>query len=298
MSNEIILVTGATGKQGGATARRLLAAGRPVRALVRDPEAPAALELAAAGAELVVGDFDDRDSVAAAVAGVRSVFAVPPATYNPGGWDVEREAERGEGLVAAASAAGVDHFVFTSIASFKVEGSWGTGGKRRIEAAAMASGMRWTILRPVRFMENYLLRESVVDGIANGVHRHLFPGDRPVQVIAVDDVAEIAALALLDPARFHGRTLELAGDSILFSEAAETITRATGIELRYQEADESDAAALGPEIANVWRLSRSGIGWHADIDAIREIHPGLRTFDAWLAETGAARIKALLTAEQ
>lgn len=295
MSNETILVTGATGKQGGATARRLLAAGQSVRVLVRDADAPAARELAAAGAELAVGDFDAPDTVAAAVAGVRAVFLIPPAIYGPTGWNLELEAARGEKFIEAARAAGVDRIVFSGIASFDSDRSWGAEGKRRIEDAVVASGMRWTILRPVRFMENYLLRGSVADGIVDGVHRHLFPADRPIQIIAVDDVAAIAVLALTDPDRFHGRTLELAGDAVPFPVAAQAITRATGIEIRYEEISEAEAAAMGPEIAGVWQKTRAGVGWHADIAEVREILPSLRTLDDWLAETGAAQIKSLLT---
>ncbi|NNH72695.1 NmrA family NAD(P)-binding protein [Nocardia uniformis] len=292
---ELILITGATGKQGGATARRLLAAGTPVRALVRDPEAPAALELAAAGAELAVGDFDSPDTIDAAVAGVRAVMGVPPASYGPEGWDSDLEARRGEYLVEAARRAGIEQFVFTGIASFAQEGRWGAEGKRRIEDAVTASGMRWTVLRPVRFMENYLLRGLAVDGIRDGVHRHLFPADRPIQVIAVDDVAAFAQLAFADPDRFHGRTLELAGDARTMPDAARAISQATGIEVRFEEFTEGEAAAMGPEVVAVWRQSRAGAGWRADIPALREIHPALRTFDTWLAETGAAQLKALLT---
>ncbi|MBF6182612.1 NmrA family NAD(P)-binding protein [Nocardia otitidiscaviarum] len=294
MPNDTILVTGATGKQGGATARRLLAAGVPVRALVRDAATPGALELASAGAELAVGDLDDRDSVSAAVTDVRAVFAVPPAAYGAGGWDIDLEAHRGERLVEACRAAGVDQFVFTGVASFEQPGSWGAEGKRRIEAAVAASGMRWTVLRPVRFMENYFLPKGAVEGIEDGVHRHLFPADRPIQVIAVDDIAAFAVLVLADPDRFHGHTYELAGDALTMPAAAAAIARATGTALRYEEIGESEALALGPEIAAVWRLSRSGRGWHADIPALRELLPGLRTFETWLSETGAARLKSLM----
>ncbi|NUS45513.1 MAG: NmrA family NAD(P)-binding protein, partial [Mycobacteriaceae bacterium] len=89
--NELILVTGATGKQGGATARALLADGRRVRALVRDPAAPAAEALAAAGAELAVGDFDAPDTLAPALKDASGIFLVPPAAFGPQGWDVELE---------------------------------------------------------------------------------------------------------------------------------------------------------------------------------------------------------------
>ncbi|MFC9997574.1 NmrA family NAD(P)-binding protein [Nocardia sp. NPDC127526] len=292
--SDLVLITGATGKQGGATARQLLRAGRPVRALVRDRESAAAQELAAAGAELAVGDFDDRDSIAAALAGVGAVLLVPPALYQAGGWDVDLEARRGQNLVAAAVAAGVDQIVFTGIASFREERNWGSVGKRRIEDAVRASGLRWTILRPVRFMENYLLEGSVVDGIVDGVHRHLFAGDQPLQMIAVDDVAAFAVLAFTDPARFHGEILELAGDSPTPVGAAAEISESTGHPIRYQEITMAEAEAMGPELANVWRQTRAGQGWHADIPALREILPSLRTLDAWLAETGGAQLKALL----
>ncbi|MFE9575865.1 NmrA family NAD(P)-binding protein [Nocardia sp. NPDC006044] len=296
--HNLVLVTGATGQQGGATARRLLADGRAVRALVRDPSAPAARALAAAGAELAVGDFDAPGTLPAALAGATALFAVPPAAHGPQGWDVDLEARRGIALVDAARAAGVEQIVFTGIASFHGDDhTWGAGGKHRIEAAVAASGTRYTLLRPVRFMENYLMRGLPVDGIVDGVHRHLFPADRPMKVIALADIADIAALAFADPDRWHGKTLELAGDAPTPPAAAEAISRATGHPIRYQELDETAAAELGDAIAQAWRLMRTTGGWRADIAAVREIHPGLRTFDAWLAETGAAQIKSLMDSD-
>ncbi|WP_067669689.1 NmrA family NAD(P)-binding protein [Nocardia miyunensis] len=289
-----ILVTGATGKQGGATARTLLAEGIPVRALVRDPDAPAARALAELGAELAIGDFDAPDTIAAAVSDVRAVFGVPPAAFGPDGWDVELEATRGEALVAASRAAGVEQFVFTGVASFARNERWGVNGKLRIERAVADSGMRYTLLRPVRFMENYLAQGFLVDGIHDGVNRHLFPADLPIQMIAVDDIAAVAALAFAEPDRLHGRTLGLAGDQLTMREAAARITEAIGIPVRYEEIPESEAAERGPEIRNVWRLAREGDTWRADIPALREIHPGLRSFDTWLAEIGAAQLKSLL----
>ncbi|MTE12958.1 NmrA family NAD(P)-binding protein [Nocardia aurantiaca] len=292
--NDLILVTGATGKQGGATARRLLAVGRRVRALVRDPESPAAQELAAAGAELAVGNFDAPDSLTAALSGVGSAFLVPPATFGPHGWDVGMEVERGTRFIDAARAAGVEYIVFTTVASYTEDGKWGAQGKRQVEEALRGSGLQWTILRPVRFMENYFMRGFPIDGINDGVHRQLFPADRPVQAIAVDDIAVFAQLAFDDPARFHGEILELAGDDPTMPAAAAAISAAIGHPVRYEEASEAEAEAMGPEVVAAWRLSRQGQGWHADIPALREIHPGLRTLDAWLAETGAARLKSLL----
>lgn len=291
-SDKTILVTAATGKQGGATARRLLAAGWRVRALVRDPAAPAARALAEAGAELALGDFDDAASVTGAVAGAHGVFAVPPATYGPRGWDIELEYRRGAVLVAAAVVAGVEHFVFTGIASFTGTAALpGYEGKHRIEDRIRASGVAYTLLRPVRFMENYLFRDAPIDGIHNGVHRHMFPPGRPMQIIAVDDVGYFAAAAFADPDRFAGRTLELAGDDPTPVEAAAVIGETLGSEIRYERMELSRAAALGEEIADTWKLLDAGSSWHADIPELKRLHPGLKSLRQWLAADGAKRIE-------
>ncbi|MEV6337948.1 NmrA family NAD(P)-binding protein [Nocardia vinacea] len=287
-----ILVTGATGKQGGATARRLLADGIAVRALVRDPQAPAARVLADAGAELVTGDFDTPATLDAAVAGARGVFLVPPAAFGPNGWQAELEATRGIATIDAAERAGVEQIVFTGVASMTDDATWGQAGKSSIEKAAAASGLRYTLLRPVRFMENYVLRGSPVDGIIDGVHKHLFPADQPLQMIAIDDIAAFAALAFADPDSFHGRTLELAGDAITPVAALAAITRATGYPVRYHEFTEAEADGIGEQIGNTWRLLRESAGWHADIPALREIYPALTTLESWLTTTGAAMIKS------
>jgi uncharacterized protein YbjT (DUF2867 family) len=230
---------------------------------------------------------------AAAVAGARGVFLVPPAAFGPNGWNAELEATRGLAVIDAAKRASVDQIVFTGVASMTDDAAWGQAGKGSIEAATAASGLRYTLLRPVRFMENYVLRGSPVDGIVDGVQKHLFPADKPVQMIAIDDIAAFAALAFADPDRFHGRTLELAGDALTPVAALAAITRATGYPVRYHEVTEAEADALGEQIGNTWRLlHESGGGWHADIPALREIYPALNTLESWLGTTGAAQIKA------
>ncbi|MFF2086299.1 NmrA family NAD(P)-binding protein [Nocardia sp. NPDC058176] len=293
MSSELpVLVTGATGQQGGATVRRLLADGVPVRALVRDRDTAAARALAEAGAELALGSFDDADSLRAAATGTRAVFLVPVAAYTAGGWDVSDEARHGIAVVDAAVAAGVEQIVFTGVASAGDPDSWGMQGKVRIEQAVAASGLRYTLLRPVRFMENYLLQGSPVDGVRPpGVHYHLFPADRPLQMIALDDIAAFAALAFADPDGWHGRAIELAGEAITPVDAAAVISEATGRAVHYREATEAEADAIGPQLGSVWRLARqSGGGWHADVDALRTLYPPLTSLRDWLDRGGAERI--------
>jgi uncharacterized protein YbjT (DUF2867 family) len=290
-----ILVTGATGKQGGATARRLLAGGRPVRALVRDPAAPAAAALAAAGAALVRGDFDDPTTLPPALDGVGAVFGIPPVAIRPGGPEAGPEVIRGRALIDAAAAAGIEQIVFSTVASASVTstGPAGSAGKALIEQYLRDHIARPTVLRPVRFMTNYLSAGVMgIDGISGGVHRHLFPPDEPMPVIALEDVAEFAALAFADPARFGGRTLELAGDQPTPVEAAAAISEATGVPVRYEQLTDAEATAISPDMAEIRKRWQAGDRWHADVEALRVIHPGLRTLGDWLAESGAAAIRA------
>ncbi|WP_433172521.1 NmrA family NAD(P)-binding protein [Actinoallomurus sp. CA-150999] len=289
-----ILVTGATGKQGGATARRLLTGGWPVRALVRDLAAPAAAALAAAGAQLVRGDFDDPASLPPAFDGTAAVFGIPPVAFGPAGPDTDLEVARGRVLIDAAAAAGIEQVVFSTVASTSTA-SWAEG-KVLIEQYLRDHIALPTVLRPVRFMTNYLSTGAIgVDGIVHGVHRHIFTPHEPMQVIALEDIAEFAALAFADPARFAGRTLELAGDEPTPVEAAAAISEATGIPVRYEQLTDGEAAAFSPMIADTKKRWEAGHRWHADIEALRVIHPGLRTLTDWLTESGAAAIRAHLT---
>ncbi|MFG1959857.1 NmrA family NAD(P)-binding protein [Nonomuraea sp. NPDC049028] len=286
-----ILVTGATGKQGGATARRLLAGGWPVRALVRDLTAPAATALAAAGAQLVRGDFDDRASLPPALDGAAALFGIPPLSFT-----TDLEVARGRALIDAAAAAGIKQVVFSTLASASTEVP-GSAGKALIEQYLHDHIALPTVLRPVRFMTNYLSDGAIgIDGISNGVHRHLFTPHEPMQIIALEDIAEFAALAFAEPTRFAGRTLELAGDEPTPVEAAAAITEATGIPVRYEQVTDEEAAAISSEVAEIRKHWHTGHRWHADIESLRVIHPGLRTLTDWLTESGAAAIRAHLTA--
>ncbi len=291
-----VLVTGATGKQGGATARRLLAKGRPVRALVRDTTTPAAAALAAAGAELARGDFDDPASLPPALDGAAAVFAIPPVAFGPAGPDTDLEVARGRALIDATAAAGIEQVVLSTVATTS-PASRGGEGKALIERYLRDHIALPTVLRPVRFMTNYVGTGFLgVDGLtADGVHRHLFPPHEPVQIIALADIAEFATLAFARPDRFAGRTLELAGDQPTPVEAAAAISAATGIPIRYEQLTDDEAAAINPTIAETRKRLAAGDHWHADIDALRVIHPGLRTLTDWLTETGAAAIRAHLT---
>ncbi|MGW0436627.1 NmrA/HSCARG family protein [Micromonospora sp. NPDC003197] len=283
--NKIVLVSGATGRQGGATARHLLARGWQVRALVRDPNAPAARELSRAGAELALGDLDAPDTLHTAVAGAYGVFGVTPDNADP-----DQEVRRGRNLVDAAATANVEHFVFASVGAAERSSVPVYRSKWAVEKHIRALGLPATMLRPVRFMENHTIPGLPFGGIVDGVLVHLFGPNTPVQLIAADDIGVFAAAAFSDPRRYLGQAIELAGDELTPTETVELIGRTLNRTLTYRQAT---AAEVGFSDAVVAEFTGEQGLWRADIPALREQHPGLLDFPTWLERGGAARIEAL-----
>ncbi|MEV0129199.1 NmrA/HSCARG family protein [Dactylosporangium sp. NPDC050688] len=292
MPERTIVVTGATGLQGGATARQLLASGEGwhVRALVRDQGTPAARALVEAGAELVTGDMGDRASLDAAFAGAHGVFSVQPA-YDAPHFEID-EVRLGVNVADAAHAAGVRHLVYTSVGGVE-RGSgithWDT--KWQIEQHIRALGVPATFLRPVMFMENHASAKYGVTS-PTALIRMIAPGAR-VQLIAVDDIGAFAALAFADPATYLSLALELAGDEVTREELASSITRATGIEIPAAPVPAEVLAGQGIDIDNVQRAGSFG-GWQADIHALRRLHPGLMDLRTWLTRVGAGLFARLV----
>jgi uncharacterized protein YbjT (DUF2867 family) len=279
--DELVLVTGATGQQGGAVARRLLADGRRVRALTRDPAR--ARTLAEAGAEVVRGDLEDADSIAAAVSGVDDVFSVHPGPLAPG----QDEVRAGKLLVDAASAAGVRHVVYSSALAADVF----QRGKWEVERYLAASGLGFTVLRPSSFMENYL---NPLFGLADGALRTALAPHVRQQLIALADIAALAVAGF--EGRLDGRTLSLAGDTLTPGELAAAISAATGTEVPYEQLHIEELRRINPRFAEGYEYLNNHPEPPVDIAALRKLHPGLMTFPQWLEHGGSAQLTAIFDA--
>ncbi|MEV6231881.1 NmrA/HSCARG family protein [Saccharopolyspora shandongensis] len=264
------LVTGATGNQGGATARHLLARGWTVRALVRDPEKPAARALRDAGAVLVQGNLDDADSLRAAMAGADAVYSVQALAWDEAG--LAAEVRQGTTVADVALETGVSHLVYSSVGGAERDsGIAHFESKFAVEEHIRRIGVPATVLRPVFFMTN--LVSTTGDAGEQVLSLPLAPATS-LQMIAPDDIGYFAATALDDPQRYIGRQLEIAGDEPTMQQVAETIQRVTGTPTRYEP-----RPFEGRDRMFEW-FEESG--YQADIPALRQQHPGLQTLEEFL----------------
>lgn len=293
----LILVTGATGAQGGATARELLAAGYRVRFLTRNPDAPAAQALIAAGAEAVAGNLDDPSSVAAAAKGAYGVFSVQVPDTD--GTDAERR--HGETLIGAALEAGVTHFVHTSVceAGNHTEfprwesGCWSQKywtDKWDVEEAVRNAGFtHWTVLKPAFMMDNFSQPKAqyMFPHLQRGKILSALLATTRMQLIAADDVGGLAKAAFADPEHFDRQNIDLATEALSMDDVATTLSRVLGKSVSAQtvSSDEAVKAGLFPG----WVRSQewtNEVGYRADIPALSSAlgHYGieLTPFAAWI----------------
>jgi uncharacterized protein YbjT (DUF2867 family) len=276
--DRLVLVTGATGHQGGAVTRHLLERGFQVRAVTRDPTKPAARALAERGAEVVRGDLDDPKSLEPALRDAAGVFSVQ--NFWETGFD--REVRQGIALADLAKGAGTQHFVYSSVGSaHRNTGLSHFESKWQIEEHVRALGLPHTVLRPVFFMDNWefpMLRDMVLSG---ALAQPLSP-DRPFQQVAVDDVGAFAAMVFENRDEWLGRDIDLAGDDRSISEVADTFGRVIGRPVRYVQLPwDQYREAAGEEYAHMFRWFED-VGYEADVPALRRVATQLTSFEQYL----------------
>ncbi|QVQ51480.1 NmrA family NAD(P)-binding protein [Spiractinospora alimapuensis] len=289
-----VLVTGATGKQGGATVHALIEAGIPVRAFVRDPKRGAAVERL--GAELAVGDLHDRESVIRAAQGARGIFSVQMPSMSADGVDFEGEMRQAVNLIEAAKVAGVQQLVHTSVSGAGqhstapgwAEGDWGMtadslDAKSAIQDRVRAAGLdRWTILKPGTFMENFLPSAAYMfpRGLEGGLITALRP-DTHLALVAVEDIGRAAAAAFANADRFHGVELELASDYRSMTQIAETLSHVLGLTIPAPDMSEEQAVEAGMPAMGTSHRWLNAFGQPARPEYAHALGIPTTSFEAW-----------------
>jgi len=277
-NTRIVLITGATGKQGGAVAHELAGKGFTLRAMTRKPDSDAAKALAAKGVQIVKGDLDDAASLEKALEGAWGVFGVQN-TWEAG---VEKEEEQGKRLAEVARAKGVQHFVYSSVGSaHRNTGIPHFDNKWRVEETIR--GLTFpshVIIRPVFFMEN-LPSPWFLNG--DQLYAAMKP-TTPLQMIAVEDIGKYGALAFTDAATLKGREIDIAGDAVTMPEAAATLSKALGKPIEFVEIPIEEVRKNSEDFAIMLEWFHK-VGYNADIAGnAREFGIRPTTLAEWAAK--------------
>jgi uncharacterized protein YbjT (DUF2867 family) len=283
---KIIVVTGATGLQGGAVTWHLLKEGWRVRALTRNPESKKAQALAALGAEVVQVDLNDVASLRPAFEGAYGVYSV----QNPFIGGPEAEVRQGKNVADVAKERGVQHIVYGSAGT----GRKGTGvpsweTKLQVEDHMKELELPLTILRPMAFMEVMTEKKFYPAVGAWHIMPTLMGQSRSVGWLCTDDLGAIAAKAFADPKRFVGQELALASDVQSLEQCREIYREVLGKEpgrfpmplwlfKRF--------GFMGRDLTTMWRWLRTG-DIALDTAPTREIHPEALTVRKWLSRQKA-----------
>ena len=267
-----ILVTGATGKQGSAVARHLLKAGFRVRALTRNPNSKAAGAIARLGADLVIGDLNNKASLARAVENAYGVFSVQ--NYWEKGVGYAGEVQQGKHLADAAKQASVQHFVQSSMATGQYfEGIEHFESKAAIEDYIREIELPYTILGAVYFLDNMLdpkMGGSLTFPTLSGTLRP----DLPFHVLAVDDLGGITANIFQNRARFLLQKIDIASDCLTVPEMKQRYREVTGKRPKFWSLPSGFLKLLNKEFAQ--QLSwQNKPGWTFDVTPVRRLYPEL-----------------------
>jgi uncharacterized protein YbjT (DUF2867 family) len=200
----MIAITGAAGKTGRAVLEALVAKGARVRALVHRPERVEVLRDLGA-TEVVAGDLTDAGLLERALAGSSTIYHICP-NMRPD------EEEIGSRVIDICRRIGVDRFVYHSVLHPQIEAMPHHWKKLRVEESLLESGLSFTVLQPVAYMQNILAQ---LDSIAQrGLYEVPYAASTRLALVDLVDVAEAAARVLVGE-RHEGAIYELCGPEAL-----------------------------------------------------------------------------------
>ncbi|KAK8065677.1 transcription factor SEF1 [Apiospora hydei] len=275
-STQTILVTGATGKQGGALIDHLLASPRASRfdivAVTRDIQSSRAQKLSSRG------DLTNPDAIFEAAGPVWGVYSVQVNS--------DAEESQGKALIDAAILHGAKHFVYSS---------GDRGGPERSETnptnvknftanagrEKSAQGMTYTILRPVTFFEN----------LSGDIHGKGFArmweqlGQKKLQFVATQDIGWFAAQSFLNPEKHRNRAVTLVGDELTQPEADVIFKKVMGTSMPMSPCPIASAVkmVLKDTVGDMFKWFKAE-GYGGDIESCRGVYPEMQSFEAWLVD--------------
>ncbi|OOQ88574.1 nmrA-like family protein [Penicillium brasilianum] len=297
-----ILVTGATGKQGGALIKNLVQKNAPfqILAVTRNPQSPSAQKLLkeSKNIKLVQGDSNDpseifKNAQQQISEPIWGVFSVQAAIGTKIPEDVQ-----GKGLIDEALKHGVKHFVYTSVdrnGEKSIENPTDVPHfikkndiERYLIEKTKDGQMDWTILRPTAFYED--LTPDFMGKVFATAFKIALKG-KPLQMVGISDIGAVAAEVFLNAQDYKGRAISLAGDELTFEQWAQIFKEKTGQDV---------PTTFGFVVTGILYMVKDfgymfkwfhDVGYGADIAEVKKIHPGLKDFATWLETESKFELK-------
>ena len=269
-----ILVTGATGQQGGSLARLLLRKKHTVYALTRNTQSAAAQDLRNGGAIALKGDLDDSDSLERAVKDVQSVFLMG-TPFEDG---TEGEIRRGKLMADIAKENNIEHLLYSSVAKAdKNTGIPHFESKYKVEQHIKNLGIPYTIIGPTFFMENLL-----GPGLEHGQLDLPLPPYTILQQSALENIAEFSALVLERRKPFLGKRIDIASDEVTGKQAAEILSDKLGQRIRYVSIPLEQVYQANEDMARMYEWYEK-VGTGIDIASLHQEYPEVKwlSFKDW-----------------
>jgi uncharacterized protein YbjT (DUF2867 family) len=269
-----ILVTGATGQQGGSLARLLLQKKHKVYALTRNAQSSSAQDLGNRGANILKGDLDDSDSLEHAVKDVESVFLMG-TPFEDG---TEGEIRRGKLMTDIAKKNGIEHLVYSSVANAdKNTGIPHFESKYKVEQHIKNLGIPHTIIGPTFFMENLL-----GPGLEQGQLALPLSPSTTLQQSALENIAEFSALVIERRKPFLGKRIDIASDEVTGEQATNILSNMLGYKIRYVPVPLEQVYQGNEDMARMYEWYEK-VGTGIDISALHQEYPEVKwlTFRDW-----------------
>jgi uncharacterized protein YbjT (DUF2867 family) len=278
---KIIVVIGATGRQGREVVRQLVGHGWRVKGVTRKPESKKASAVRALGAELVPADLDNITTLESALQGAYGLYTMqPPILGRP-----ENEIQQGKNVALAAQKMKVRHVVYGSAGPENIKTGieqWDT--KLEVTQVMMSLDLPLTTLRPLAFME-LMTDPSYYPNVIWYIWPKLTGGDRKIPWISVQDVGVIAAKAFANPAEFLGKDLVLSADVQSLDEYRAIYKEVKGkYPSRFPMPMFLFEKFVGKDIPRMWRWLRTN-PVNLDTSQTRQIHPEVMSVRTWLASS-------------
>jgi uncharacterized protein YbjT (DUF2867 family) len=296
---KIILVTGASGSQGGSVAKNLLRNGNfAVRILTNDPGSSKARALQQAGAEIITGDVDDAEILRQAMKGVHGVFGV--TNYRE---DFDVEYKHGKNLVDAVKDSGVKHFVYSSLPDYyKIsKGSIHVPHsdlKTQLQEYTKSVQLPFTFVHIAFYYENFLGFFPLQKDEDDNLYFDFPEGDTKLAMASVTDMGGVVATVFDYPTEYVGKTLNVVGEDKTCADYARIISKVLGRKVSYNHFPHEVYSAFGfpggEELINMFEEQRLDVV-NRRIDLIESygLNPEMQSFEKWLT-TNKEKFSSLL----